>query len=376
MTDAESIRVFRESVRGKSGHLSPAAVKRAVDWHVRQHRVGRRFEAEAVELAGQFDAQAEAMSQTPSKGRASTELTNTPVSEYTGSEWVRVFTPRIEAERKQVWGTPSAPWVPGEGEKALAWLLAEEERGREVLGIPEGEFQNAESAEIRARVAEMYEPLSRATGCDVSLHLRGRYIELIHEAGGKWWPMQVEAFGSAALSRLGRVCDEIHEVTGFLTRDVTAWLMFDVTPEFHRADFETRYAHAVTDRDGGVVHATTVTVTFRTPDVTLDDLRQVREVVERLWEGRDAPTETKDRRLTWRDNTLLRAWREAGGPGSGSEFWDGVRHRWRELAVADSDPERTPLPPASGESCRRYFYRLQKKLAAMHHMEEVDNAKA
>ncbi len=104
----------------------------------------------------------------------------------------------------------------------------------------------------------------------------------------------------------------------------------------------------------------TVSVTFRTPDVTQDDLGTLRDAVRHAWQRAGGLDPSDRHRLTDAGRALLRAWREAGGPEGrgGRSFWEEVRQGWQALAAAD---ERIPAPPSKVESVRRYWYLLEKK---------------
>ena len=358
---------LREAVERGAIHLSAEARHRAVQFFVNQGWTGRPNAAKCVELAGQFEAQARASND----DRGAAVLPETPLSTYAGEEWVRILTPRIEEEREFIWGTPAAPWNPEQWNEGVQWLLAEEKRGREALGIPAGRRETEEATELWLQLEEPATRLEEITGWDVTLRVRTRSVQLLRPSNKEWEITSVEAFGSKAIRRIERLCDEVSAVTGFQTQDVTAWVLYGIAPVFMRAYVkEWRHAHIrlpgphrepdPPDPGINLARSFTVSVTFRTPDVTQDDLGTLRDAVRHAWQRAGGLDPSDRHRLTDAGRALLRAWREAGGPEGrgGRGFWEEVRQGWQALAAAD---ERIPAPPSKVESVRRYWYLLEKK---------------
>jgi len=369
MSETNEVLEFRTAVARKAAHLPNDEVKRAVDWYARTCRIGKRHQSECVELAGQFSLAA-----APTDRARVTPLSRTPFSEYMGQEWVRVLNPRIEAERDAIWGNPDPPWNPTHWEKGVQWLLQEERRARAELGISDGEEETGEARQLWNDLLAQLPRLQEVTGHRVSIHSDPLLVLFWSDTGeGRKW-MGVEALGSPSLQRISRLCKEVNQATGFAEQAVTAWMLFGVLPIFTRAQVETLFYHV--DLPGTVqrgedqfpagVQARAVTVTFRTPDLSTDDLRRLRDAIRTMW-SRDAEP-SKGHRFTQRDVALLQAWRDCGGPSAktGVQFWEDVRVRWD--ALFRQDPEHFPPPPKKAVSVRRYWYRIQDKQEILKHL--------
>lgn len=371
MSESEDVRVFRERVEQGAQHLSSEAVQRAVDYFLGQAKVGRSHVAGCVELAGLFTEVAGAKTDAP---RAD-PLPSSPLGTYTGEAWVAALTPRVEEERGRLWGTPDPPWTPDQWQEAVRWLEEQEREGRRLLGVPEGEWTNEAADEVRAAMAEHLPRLTKLTGWRTEIVYHRYQVRIFSRAEGRWTITSVEAFGSTALRRIARFCAEVSEVTGFPEHDVAAWVLFGVAPVFRRAEvLGADYAYIdlggqavepdpeTGDSGRRIARSTSVSVVFRSPDVTHEDLRHAREALRRSWQLAGAPDVDDRQRLTEADRALLTAWRQAGGPDGrrGQDFWRDVQQRWHVMAAADP---RLPSPPERSESIRRYWYLLEKKRA-------------
>jgi hypothetical protein len=385
MTDPGAVGGFRSEVRSKApDELGGSDVERALDYFVGTGQVGRAFVNKCVQLAGQFAEQRRAITlatvggspDAPDSPPPPPALEPTPLAIHTGAEWIRILTPRIQHERAAIWGDTAAPWTPEEWDDAVSWLREEEELGR-------GLRQRGESEEVRSLWAELRTVVSRLQqthgGQELSVS-RPRWFLRIMRRGpeGKWEMAHVDAYDSQALQRLGRLSTEVHDVTGFKDYDVAGWVLFGIPPEFERAHVdppqyrETKVPMFGHTADGQPyptrvsVTGKGVVVTFRTPDITNDDLRAIREQVQWMW-GMKQADDSDDRRFTATDRMVLRAWREAGGAsgGRGAAFWEAVRARW---ALLHRDDPEVPPPPANGEAVRRYHHRTNQKIDLLDHI--------
>ncbi|MEX1258508.1 MAG: hypothetical protein WEG36_12900 [Gemmatimonadota bacterium] len=367
--DPELVQGFREDVQMKARHLDEEAIEKAVRYHVEvAGRVGLAYVAQCVQLAGMFAEQAGA-SPSPSPSRHPGDL-------HVGTEWIRLLSGRINAEREAIWSTPEPPWAPSDWEEAVLWLRIEEDRGREALTALES---SEEWRALKEGVERGVSALGQMAGEKVTLQRPRHWIRLLQRFGEEWRAVFVEAFGSRPLRQLSIAAREIQEAAGFIDHEVSAWILFGIPPEFRPTSVELRHVSirvpgwAEVFVDGtpqwtpthGTIPGKRVEVTLRSPYLTPDDYSALREEVRALWwSGADEEPEESRARFTPTDRAFDRAWRDVGGPlrPRGKELWEDVRERW--LALSASDPS-FPEPPQSVASVRRYFYRVKEKKGSL-----------
>jgi hypothetical protein len=159
-----------------------------------------------------------------------------------------------------------------------------------------------------------------------------------------------EIISRSRLFALARAAHFIAHCAGFPEEDVVRLILTGAEPRLPRAQIQVRtHARKLPDLepvyrwpsdDPDVIGRTEVSVTFRTPDLTLDDLKEVFAMIKAQW----AAKPTKDR-VTDADLLLHEIMRDMGQLRSTGKrphgFWDAVHAEW--IARGGDDTTATAL---------------------------------
>lgn len=275
---------------------------------------------------------------------------DTPTARVLAEEFCEAVAPEVRRLRTRLFGSDEPPF-PDDRASALEWM--EEMRADDAWGTP---WSSEEAAWVEERVEELREAADRIT-VELS-QLLGRPFEGIRpvpatpatfvDASG-----QTKLFGYRTGSELWRLADltrTIARATGFREPDVVLYVLCGEPPTLPRIVARSKgRRRSVGD---GVVDRAEVNATVLAPDITLEDLEELRAFIRSAWTRKDGgPPPTFVR---WERN-LLRMMREEGAADRERQprgFWSDILERWNEAYPDDA------LTPSS---LRKRWSRLQEK---------------
>lgn len=275
---------------------------------------------------------------------------DTPTARVLAEEFCEAIAPEVRRLRSEVFGSDEPPF-PDDRASALEWI--EEMRADDAWGTP---WSSDEAAWVEERVEELREEADRIT-VELS-QLLGRPFEGIRpvpatpatfvDASG-----QTKRFGYRTGSELWRLADltrSVARATGFREPAVVLHILCGEPPTLPRIVARSKGRRRSVGE--GVVDRAEVSATVLAPDITLEDLEELRAFIRSAWTRKDGgPPPTFE---PW-ERDMLNMMRQAGAADRDRQprgFWSGMLERWNEAYPEDA---------LTLTSLRKRWSRLQEK---------------
>jgi hypothetical protein len=213
--------------------------------------------------------------------------------------------------------------------QAAEWIEEEDARSRK--GIEPTTIDGRRVREVLEDTRDRLREMGAAYLAE-TLHAGFRVVSLAYVKPGSEWTHNVPVRSSSPLHPLARGVAEMAKATGFLEAQMTLHVLTGYRPRLGPARITTHPGwHALAS--GGGLLRTEVTVTFRTPEVSFDQLRAIHAQVREEWGS------ARQRPLSRRGELVIQAVEAAAESATWRDKMRGVNSQLRKIGKT---PFRSP----------------------------------